>query len=441
MYNLRSHLVRWLVLLLCVLLCAPFPVLAQGRIYYVDSAGSDATGDGSQARPWCTVRYAASQVAAGDTVLINSGTYEGGIVVETSGRADAPITFRGNGPGAVVEGSGGERDAFFVTGADYIMVENLTIRHANRAGIRISWSDHVTVRACTLADNETWGVFTDFSDYTLIENCESYGAGREHGIYISNSSDYPTIRGNRLHHNYACGLHMNGDASMGGDGLISGALVEQNIIYANGQGGGSAINMDGVTGSVVRNNLLYDNHAGGISLYQIDGAACSRDNGVWNNTVVMSSSGRWAVSIPGNGCTGNKLFNNILYNYHGYRGSILVATPHVAGFESDYNVVMNRFAADGEGDMRLTLAEWQALGYDVHSRIATPDEFFANPTAGDYHLLSGCPAIDAGLSLADVPTDLEGNLRPWGLGHDIGAYEWRPRLANLKLPLLLKHRR
>ena len=141
--------------------------------------------------------------------------------------------------------------------------------------MRIDNAHHVTVRNCTFADNGTWGLFTDFSDYTTVENSEAYGSVDEHGIYISNSSDSPTIRGNRLHDNNGCGLHMNGDISMGGDGIISYAVVENNIVYENGLGGGSGINMDGVTDSVVRNNLLYNNHASGISLYQIDGGSPS----------------------------------------------------------------------------------------------------------------------------------------------------------------------
>ena len=54
--------------------------------------------------------------------------------------------------------------------------------------------------------------------------------------------------------------------------IISFALVERNIIYENGVGGGSGINCDGVSDSIFRNNLLYNNHASGISLYGIDGA-------------------------------------------------------------------------------------------------------------------------------------------------------------------------
>jgi parallel beta-helix repeat protein len=384
---------------------------ASGNVYYVATDGMDAPGRGSASQPWRTIQYAAGRVQAGDTVLINPGTYAGGITVDTGGAATQPITFRGNGASVVINGSGEERDAFLITEADYTIVEGLTIQHANRAGLRISLSHHVTVRGCTLANNTTWGIFTDFSDYTTIENCESYGAAEEHGIYISNSSDYPTLQGNRLHHNRGCGLHMNGDASMGGDGIISHALVQDNIIYENGLGGGSGINMDGVTDSIIRNNLLYDNHASGISLYQIDGGSGSRDNRVLNNTILMPSDGRWAINIPDANAVNNQLYNNIVLNSHSWRGSILIATPAQSGFESDYNVVMDRFSADS-GDTRLTLAQWQALGHDTHSLIADSSQLFVDPASGNYRLRAGSPAIDKGTWLQDVTTDLEGNPRP-----------------------------
>ncbi len=427
--------VLWLLALLSILSGAvpALPVAAQGTTYYVATTGTDAPGCGTIASPCRTIQYASGLVSAGDTVLINPGTYTGGITVDIGGTASEPITFRANGAGVVINGSGGERDAFFITGADYIVVEGLTIQNATRAGMRIDASHHVTVRGCTFANNGTWGLFTDFSDYTTVENCESYGAVDQHGIYISNSSDYPTIRGNRLHHNRGCGLHMNGDISMGGDGIISHALVENNIIYENGVGGGSGINMDGVTYSIVRNNLLYDNHASGISLYQIDGGSGSHDNRVLNNTILMASDGRWGINIPEAEAppavnNNNQLFNNIIYNYHSWRGSISIAPSALAGFESDYNVVMDRFSAD-DGSTRLTLAQWQALGYDAHSIIAPPTQLFVGASIDNYHLKAGSPAIDKGTALNDVSADLEGNPRPFGTAYDIGAYEFRPVLV------------
>ena len=99
---------------------------------------------------------------------------------------------------------------------------------------------------------------------------------------------------------------------MGGDGIISGALVEGNVIYDNGLGGGSGINADGVQNSIIRNNLIYDTHASGISLYRIDGGGGSSGNLVVNNTVLVAADGRWALNIQ-SGSTGNTVRNNILY--------------------------------------------------------------------------------------------------------------------------------
>jgi hypothetical protein len=411
------------ILLVCMLLINLTPAAAQGQTYYVAVNGSDASGDGSLAHPWATIQHAAGLVSAGDTVLINPGSYTGGIHVETGGTAAEPLTFKANGSGVVIQGSGSDRDAFFIDQADYVTVEGLIIQGAERAGLRISLSDHVSVRDMTFANNGTWGLFTDFSDYTLVEDSQSYGAALEHGIYISNSSDYPTIRRNRLHHNHRCGLHMNGDISMGGDGIISHGLVEGNIIYENGVGGGSGINMDGVTDTLVRNNLLYDNHASGISLYQIDGGSGSMNNRVLNNTILMPADGRWAINIPEVNDTNNKLFNNILHSDHSWRGSISIASPTLAGFESDYNVVTDRMSTD-TGDSLTSLTEWQALGYDIHSFHATPEQLFQYPAGSNYHLKPGSPAIDSGATLSDVLDDLQGIPRPHGAGYDIGAYEY-----------------
>ena len=401
--------------------------MAQGNTYYVDSGGSDLTGDGSAGDPWQTIQHAADQVAAGDTVFIKPGTYGGGVTVNTAGTAAMPITFAASGPGVIIDGSGGERDAFFIDNSGHIIVDGLTIQDADRAGLRISLSDHVTVRNCTFIDNFRWGVFTDFSDYTLIEHSEMYGAADEHGIYISNSSDYPTIRHNRIHHNYANGIHMNGDISLGGDGIISFGLIEGNIIYENGQGGGSGINMDGVTDTVVRNNLLYDNHASGISVYQIDGGSGSQNNRLLNNTILMPDDGRWAINIPDSVDTGNQVFNNIVFSEHAFRGSILIPEPNLAGFQSNYNLLLDRFSIDG-GNSTIDLPAWQGLGYDANSMVATPDQVFVDPAAKDFRLKAGSPAIDAGMALPDVQTDLVGNPRPGGPGYDIGAYEFTPDL-------------
>jgi len=280
----------------------------------------------------------------------------------------------------------------------------------------------VIIRNNHLDQNAKWGILTGFSDDLLIEGNVATRSQIEHGIYVSNSGDRPVIRNNVIWGNRANGIHMNGDASLGGDGIISGALVEGNVIYDNGLGGGSGINCDGVQNSVIRNNLIYNTRSSGISLYRIDGGGGSSGNLVVNNTVLVAADGRWALNIQ-SGSTGNTVRNNILYSGHSYRGSLDISGDSLSGFSSDYNVVMNRFTTNG-GDSVSTLAQWQsATGHDLHSLVAAPSQTFVNPAGFDFHLLAGGPAVDAGTSQFAPAVDFEGHARPSGSAVDIGADE------------------
>ena len=266
----------WSVVLVSLAALALLSCPAVAATYYVAPTGDD-TNPGAKAKPWLTLQHAVDQIAPGDTILVESGTYAG-CQMRKSGTPEAPCTLKA-APGAKVivdrRGPESRRRSIIEIGThrevtSYWVVEGLEVVNSPMWGINLGRTDHVTVRGCTVHDCHQTGIFTSFSDHTLIENNESYG-NHEHGIYHSNSGDYPIIRGNRSHHNDGCGIHMNGDLNMGGDGIISHAIVENNVIWENGKPrGGSAINCDGVSDSIIRNNLCYDNHASGISLYAID---------------------------------------------------------------------------------------------------------------------------------------------------------------------------
>jgi hypothetical protein len=391
------------------------------RTFYVDPAGNDAAA-GSDTQPWRTLQKAANTVRAGDLVIVRAGRYAG-LYLTTSGTATDPITFHGE-PGAIVDTQNPTtQDGINLEGASYVIVEGFTVTGVPRAGIRSVVNHHVIIRGNTGDLNGRWGILTGFSNDILIENNVMSRSQAEHGIYVSNSGDRPVIRKNVVFGNRANGIHMNGDVSQGGDGIISGALVEDNTIFDNGLGGGSGINCDGVQSSVFRNNLLHNNHASGISLYQIDAAQPARDNQVLNNTIVMASDARWAINIQ-NASTGNVLRNNILFNQQSFRGSVAISADSLPGFVSDSNVVMDRFSIDG-GDTRIGLAAWRAAtGQDQSSLVAVPAALFVNFAGNDYHLSATSPARDAGVTLAAVADDLEGAPRPQGPASDIGAYEF-----------------
>ena len=106
----------------------------------------------------------------------------------------------------------------------------LKIQDQPRAGIRAAVSDFITIKNNYCHNNYRWGIFTGFTNDLTIENNTCSYSEDEHGIYVSNSSDRPIIRNNHSFNNNGCGIHMNGDISMGGDGIISNAVVEGNII-------------------------------------------------------------------------------------------------------------------------------------------------------------------------------------------------------------------
>lgn len=404
----------------------PTPAPGTASTYYVDPSGNDAN-DCSVTRPCREIRRPLTLVRAGDTITVADGTYRGFDVRNVNGLTGRPIIILARGRNAVVTATTDRpdnRDNIFVTVSSFIVIDGLRTFSAPRAGLRVDQSPNVTIRNCVFGNNTRWGMFTDFSDDLLIENNEAYGSAMEHGIYVSNSGDRPVVRGNTVHDNAASGIQLNADATQGGDGLITGAVIENNVIYNNGRAGGAALNLDGVQNSMVRNNIFYNNHASGIAAFRIDGAQGPRGLQIYHNTIDMPADGRYALRLTDT--TGRSTIrNNILYSQNTSRGGISFNTAaDAANADSDYNVFGGAAAVTpDDGTTRYTLAEWQARGFELNSLTATLAALFVSPGV-DYHLRAGAPAIDRGQRLVDVTVDFEGQIRPRGATSDIGADEF-----------------
>ena len=393
--------------------------------YYVSENGNNSNNGLTPATAFETLQYAADMISAGDSVLVLEGNYVG-FDLRTDGNQNSPIVFKAIENSVVIDQRNSVTpDGINIENTSWIVIDGFEVKDQPRAGIRAAVSDFITIRNNYCHNNQRWGIFTGFTDDLTVENNTCSYSVEEHGIYVSNSSDRPIIKDNHSFNNNGCGIHMNGDISMGGDGIISNAVVEGNILHDNGYGGGSAINMDGVQNSEIFNNLVYNNHATGIAMYQIDGGDASKNNKVYNNTIIQPADGRWCI-ISVDGSTGNTIYNNILINHHSFRGSIAIDAASADGFISDYNILVNRLSND-DGNSNMTLSQWQSLGYDLHSIIADPEEqIFIDHTNGDFHLLQNAQAVDAGTNLV-LPTvfeDLDNTPRPQGSGFDIGCYEF-----------------
>lgn len=394
--------------------------------YYVSNSGSNSNNGLTSSSAFLTLQHASDVVSAGDSVVVLPGTYAG-FYHTTSGTASQRIIFAAQAGAVITQPNATTDDGINLEGASYITIDGFKVTGMQRAGIRTVTNDHVIIRNNVCDSNRVWGILTGFSDYILIENNTCTRAAEQHGIYFGNSADYPVIRNNICQGNTDCGIHMNGDVSLGGDGIISYGLVENNICYDNGLGGGSAINCDGVQHTILQNNLLYNNHASGISLYRIDGGGGSNFNVVVNNTILQPSNGRWALNIS-DGSTNNIVFNNVFYSAHAFRGSISIDAASMQGFKSNYNIQTDRMSTDG-GNTVMTLSQWQQdTQLDSNSVIATPDELFVNLLTDDYHLSPLSPAIDLGrisyYSAGAPAADLDEVPRPQGNFPDAGVYEF-----------------
>jgi parallel beta-helix repeat protein len=227
--------------------------------YYVSVTGND-LNSGSTTSPFRTIQKGADVAIAGDTVTVRPGTYAGA-KFSRSGTSAAPIRFVGE-PGAIVNTKGSlntNNDNLWIRNASYIHLEGFEVHSAGRSGIGIQGEPtaHVlgiVIRNNYCHNNSRWGIFTGYAEGIRIENNETSFSAIEHGIYVSNSADNPVITGNRAHHNNASGIQINADPLLAGDGIISNAVIDSNIIYENGVAGGAAINLASVTNSLIQNN-------------------------------------------------------------------------------------------------------------------------------------------------------------------------------------------
>jgi len=381
------------------------------RTLYVDASAGVDTNGGAQGAPWKTLQHAANQAQAGDLIIVKAGTYAQGFNLwdGTTGTAQNPIIFRAE-PGAIITGrNAATADAINIENGNFFVVEGFTIDNTagavTRTGIRVANADDVILRNNTIDMSNygtygqgVWGILTGFARRILIENNETSRSGGQHGIYVSNSydaEDKPVIRGNHVWGNAINGIQLNGDLYAGGDGLISGAVIENNTVHNNGVKGLSIIS---VANSDIRNNLIYNNHLSGAGAAAIHLAEEPGTNRPSSNNRIVNNTLHETAMVPvriTNG-TGNVVFNNLA------AGNI-------------------NFVDEAGGNF-----------IDAASNVksASTAGLFVNTAAGDYTLLNGSAAVNTGVAAYSSVTaplkDHAGNSRPQGTAYDAGAFEFIP---------------
>jgi len=376
---------------------------------------------------YSTIQSAVSVAQAGQTVLVHNGNYAG-FVASRSGTSTNRITIRANGNAVVIDQAepGGSGNSILVNGKSYVTIDGFIVERGGASGYGLAArnaSATSPMRGLVISNNvvrnsASTNLYLSQVADSLVEGNETSGSMTSHGIYLANGgSDNTTLRGNRSFNNAKNGIHLNGDASVGGDGLHTGIIIENNVLYDNT---GNGMDLDGMQDSTVQNNLVYGNGRHSLRVFQIDAAAGPKNLRIINNTFVSGNG--WAMKLSEDG-GGHVIFNNILFSTSSSLGAICVGNT---SFSSDRNAVTGRFSVNNEASV-IDLSQWQALGHGANSFTSNSGSLFTNASGGQYTLMGGVPAIDAGMASFQAVSapgqDIDGQPRPQGSAYDLGAYE------------------
>lgn len=375
---------------------------------YVATSGSDtANACTNSAAPCATIDQAVSQAQNNDEIRVAGGMYTPG-----SGTAVLIITSRmkiigGYSTGnwstpdrvanpTILDGQNQRTVLRFDVGSAGFILQNVTIQHGAASGGSGS------------------GVIMFGAPGTITDDVfDSNAATDDGGALYAFMSDGTTIKNTFFRNN-----------SAGGSG---GALV----LDANNSPMSSSVS-----------NVLFANNTAAQG-----GAITIRNGGsaTLSYATIAGSGAAAAVRLD----TGNQAatLTNVLISGYGTGISVVDATSSL----TLGNVLI---ANDGANNVATPITK--PNGFSVSGTPIRGLAGYKNAAAGDYHLAFGAPAIDAGIVVNGISTDLDGLTRPFTTPlpniivtpPDIGAYEYSSPYAivyfvtttlNVTLPVQVAH--
>jgi len=308
-------------------------------------------------------------------VLVEPGSYTESdeITLDRSGTAEAPITLRSRVQGQAHLHSPGANNVFAVRGGDHNVVQDFEISGGKYCGIYIVTGNHLKVLGNHIHHTGTAPVHEPYGQEAVLSE-----SGTRGHLYA----------GNLIHHNgrprsvepqwdVDHGMYLCGDDE----------TVVNNVIAFNRDNAIQVAGYRTVSNLRVHHNVLAGNGHGGLVLWLALKDVSISNNIFHDNGRDQSFAGLWSYDAHG---TGVEIVNNCFW---GNTGGAVDTT----GGGSDYQVRLEN--------------------------VLEFDPLFVNPEAINYRLRGNSPAIDAGVVVPGIDTDLLGKPRVRGAAPDLGPYE------------------
>jgi hypothetical protein len=276
--------------------------------------------------------------------------------------------------------------------SSYIKIENLDIRYSSAAGIETEASDHIIIEDYDVSWIGGEWLFTTGSDLRRLGN----------GLSFALTNDNIIARNGTVSECF--------DAGISPQAWVDASSMTNMWFYNN-----------------IITNCWYSYETWSASTYTLSNVhffnnTCVDAGEGWSNSVNQrpdlnnaSHVIMWALTGTATNVT---IRNNIFLGGTNYA---LRLDDNVNKLTVDYNVFdVDTVGYTAESTKYVTLAAWvAAMSQDAHSIDGNP--LFNSPI--DFSLQATSPCIDAGVD-TDITTDFDGNVRPYNVLYDIGAYEY-----------------
>ena len=423
---------------------------------YVSVSGNNQNDGSTPTGAFSTIRYALTQISAGDTLIVRDGVYvENGIAVRGfMGTAEQPtVLMAENQWGAKIEGQAQYNTLISIENSEHVVVEGFEVYHPGTttdtdwvSGIEANGASFVTMRNNYVHDCGCNGISGREGDYFTIERNVLRGNGKTNPYNCSGISVFQPIAADD-----APGFHM---------------IVRDNVSFENecrlpfSPAGfdvptdGNGIILDDFNWTfpfdrepeppyrqavLVENNLSFNNGGAGIKAFEVSDVTI-RNNTTFHNNHVLDEFNIQAGEIVGESLSGMlTIANNIAVQGPDSESRVFSFYRKNANgsFDLRDNLLIGRYGrgvAQGTlaNNTRMTADQQDFVGFaDARTNLAD----FTFTSVDDFRelfaLQEGSPALDAGNDELAADDDLTGTARPIGPASDLGAFEGAVETSSL----------